>query len=241
MSCHAKALLYIAILVLTRSVGAQAPALTTTAFDGAYVGTATLTLSHGVVGCYSIRMVDMMITGGQVVIHEIHLDGAGPTYRGSINAAGEVSASYQSKGYAFSAVSGTVHEKVFTGQRLNGTGVFGCQYSFALQKAPVAMTAFDGTYAGISRTSEATAEPTGGCVPNGPPPPLTIVSGIARTLWGRPAQAEGYVSPEGILFMRAPNGYGFDGRIDDKGTITGRFARAGGACSYQMVYQKKDN
>jgi hypothetical protein len=38
--------------------------------------------------------------------------------------------------------------------------------------------------------------------------------------------------------MQAPNGYRFDGHIDGESTITGRFTRTG-ACSYQMVYQKK--
>lgn len=117
-----------------------------------------------------------------------------------------------------------------------------CSHQLIWQKAkaPVPTAAFDGTYAGISRTSEATAGPSGGCVPDGPAPPLTIVNGMARTLWGRPAEAEGSVGTQGLLVMHAPNGYRFDGQIDGQGTITGRFTRSG-ACSYQMVYQKKGN
>jgi hypothetical protein len=65
---------------------AQAPAAPK-GFDGKYVGTATLT--HGV-SCPAINSVDMTITGGQAVIHETHLDGAGLTYLGSVNAAGEL-------------------------------------------------------------------------------------------------------------------------------------------------------
>jgi len=115
-----------------------------------------------------------------------------------------------------------------------------CVNTLIWEKMPAPTEAFDGTYAGISRTSEATAGLSGSCVPDGPPPPLTIVNGIARTLWGRPAEAEGSVGGQGVLVMQAPNGYRFDGQIDGRGTITGRFTRSD-ACNYQMVYQRKDN
>jgi hypothetical protein len=61
-----------------------------------------------------------------------------------------------------------------------------CVNTLIWQKLPAPTAAFDGTYAGISRTSEAMEGQISGCVPNGPPPPLTIVNGLARTLWGRP-------------------------------------------------------
>jgi len=112
-----------------------------------------------------------------------------------------------------------------------------CLFTLIWEKMPAPTTAFDGTYAGVSRTSEAIEGQISGCVPNGP---LAIVNGLARTLWGRPAEAEGSVGREAVLIMQAPNGYRFDGQIDGKGTITGRFTRTG-ACSYQMVYQEKDN
>jgi hypothetical protein len=66
----------------------------------------------------------MTITGGQVVIHETHPDGAGSTYRGSVNAAGELSASHESEAgrRRIFIVSGTIREKKFTGQRLLGVG-----------------------------------------------------------------------------------------------------------------------
>jgi len=102
-------------------------------------------------------------------------------------------------------------------------------------------TAFDGTYSGVSRTLERTmAVPRSGCAPSGGAAPLTIVNGIARTLWGRPAEAEGPVSPQGVLIMRTPDGHRFDGQINNgEGTVTGRFGGRPGGCTYQMVWQKK--
>jgi hypothetical protein len=101
-------------------------------------------------------------------------------------------------------------------------------------------TAFDGTYSGVSRTLERTmAVPRPGCAPGGGAAPLTIVTGIARTLWGRPAEAEGPVSPQGVLVMRTPDGHRFDGQINGEGTVTGRFGGRPGGCTYQMVWQKK--
>jgi len=101
-------------------------------------------------------------------------------------------------------------------------------------------TAFDGTYSGVSRTLERTmAVPRPGCAPSGGAAPLKIVNGIARTLCGRPAEAEGSVSPQGILVMRTPDGHRFDGQINGEGTVTGRFGGRPGGCTYQMVWQKR--
>jgi hypothetical protein len=97
-------------------------------------------------------------------------------------------------------------------------------------------TAFDGTYAGMSRTLESTmsAQTTRSFPPSGWAAQLTIVNGIARTAWL--GTAEGSVSPQGVLVMRAPNGARFEGQIDGQGIVKGRFTSA---CSYEMVWQKK--
>jgi hypothetical protein len=100
-------------------------------------------------------------------------------------------------------------------------------------------TAFDGNYAGVSRTLEGTTGfPTGKCSSQGGAgaPSITIANGIARSAWGAPA--EGSVSPQGVLVMRTTMGVRFDGQIDGKGTVTGRW---NGSCSYQVVWQKKGN
>jgi hypothetical protein len=103
-------------------------------------------------------------------------------------------------------------------------------------QTPAPTTAFDGTYAGVSRTLETTMRggATRSCPLNGQPAPVTISNGAARTLWG--GTADGSVNSQGVLVMRAPNGARIDGQIDGKGTITGRITSA---CSYQVVWQKK--
>jgi hypothetical protein len=126
------------LAVPTATSSAQEPAAPT-AFDGKYVGTATLTREgRGGGGCGTIKSVDMTIAGGQVVIHEIQFNGGKPTYRGSVNAAGEVSASRQIEAppsnvrQGIFTVSGTIHDNVFTGQRLHGR--WGCDYRFEMAK-----------------------------------------------------------------------------------------------------------
>jgi hypothetical protein len=80
----------------------------------------------------------MTINGGQVVIHDIHFTAGERTYRGSVNAAGEVSASRQIEasrpnvGQTIFTVSGTIHDNVFTGQLQHGR--WGCQYRFEMAK-----------------------------------------------------------------------------------------------------------
>ena len=122
----------------TATSSAQEPAAPT-AFDGKYVGTATLTREgRGGGGCGTIKSVDMTITGGQVVIHEIQFNGARPTYWGRVNAAGKVSASRQIEAPSSNVrqtiftVSGTIHDNAFTGQRLHGR--WGCDYRYEMAK-----------------------------------------------------------------------------------------------------------
>jgi hypothetical protein len=106
----------------------------------------------------------------------------------------------------------------------------------AAAQAPAPTTAFDGTYAGVSRTLEGTMGfPMSKCPQGGAGAPrLTISNGIARSAWA--GTAEGSVSLQGVLVMRAPAGARFDGQIDGKGTVTGRWNTT---CSYQLVWQKK--
>ena len=107
----------------------------------------------------------------------------------------------------------------------------------AAQAPASTTTAFDGTYTGVSRTLESTmaGHSTRQCPPNGRPGPLTIAGGIARTAWG--GTAEGSVNAQGGLVLHAPNGARIDAQIDGQGKVTGRLTSA---CSYQVVWQKKD-
>jgi hypothetical protein len=124
------------------------------------------------------------------------------------------------------------------------TGIFLLIEAFALA-TPVAAqapapttTAFDGTHLGMSVNMEGydqvltDATWTRACHEDRPPPPLTIVNGLARTSWGA---AEGPVSPQGVLAMRTTRGDHIDGRIDGQGSVWARFTSG---CSYQLVWQK---
>jgi hypothetical protein len=221
---------------------AQAPAPTTTAFDGTYAGGSMESSVYGsdtARGCRVYGAPDTLtITNG--VAWSL---GAGH-WEGSVSEQGRLVMRRLNAARLDGQIDsqGTVRGQISS---------YNCVNTLIWQKLPEPTPPFDGTYAGLSRKSQATAGPTGGCVPDGPPSPLTIVNGIARTLWGRPAEAEGSVGRHGVLIMLAPQcgssssgsrgcGYRFDGQIDGKGTITGRFTRAG-ACSYEMVYQRKGN
>ena len=66
-------------------------------------------------------------------------------------------------------MSGTIHDKVFTGQRL----VAQCYWSVQMQIAPPPTMPFDGDYVGVSKESS--------CLANGVPAPLTIWNGVVRS------------------------------------------------------------
>ena len=104
------------------TVTAQGPAATTV-FDGKYVGTATLEAGKDPADCLTTSSMDMTIAGGQVLIHA---DGAMPfnngltaklTFQGSVNAAGEISASASTPA-GLRTLTGTIRDKVFSGRRL---------------------------------------------------------------------------------------------------------------------------
>ena len=107
--------LMIAACALATPAAAQAPTPTTTAFDGKYVGTATVGRGRATTTCWAINSMNMAITGGQVVIHATRFTGNEPTLRGSVNTAGEVLALRQSdyRRVHFGTILGAVHDGVF--------------------------------------------------------------------------------------------------------------------------------
>jgi hypothetical protein len=112
----------------------------------------------------------------------------------------------------------------------------------AAQAPAPTTTAFDGTYAGVSRTFEtdmARPTPTGpprACSPSGVPAPLTIAGGAVRWPAHSGGTAEGSVNAQGVLVMRTPFGAQVDAQIDGRGTVTGRYTSW---CSYHIVWQKE--
>ena len=100
-------------------------------------------------------------------------------------------------------------------------------------------TAFDGSYAGVSRQLEEgglLTHRTNRCPPSGAAAALTIANGVARTPWVPEDPLVGSVDPQGGLVMRTQRGHKFEGRIDGQGRIAGRLT---GVCAYQIVWQKR--
>jgi hypothetical protein len=94
-------------------------------------------------------------------------------------------------------------------------------------------TAFDGTYAGVSRvvSKYVTGTRASLCPQNGVPAPLTISNGAVQgPYW------QGSVSPQGALMMRAV-GMLYSGQIDGQGTVRGQIN--GTACVITITWQKK--
>jgi hypothetical protein len=99
-----------------------------------------------------------------------------------------------------------------------------------------ATTAFDGTYAGISReVSKSPSAPRAKCSPSGALAPLTIKNGVIVA--SGPAAWEGTVSPDGALLLHNERSVRVDGRIDAQGTIRAQYAGTG--CITNYVWQKK--
>ena len=97
-------------------------------------------------------------------------------------------------------------------------------------------TAFDGTYAGVSReVSKSPSAPRAKCPPSGALAPLTIKNG--SVISSGPAGWEGTVGPDGVLLLRNERSLRVDGRIDAQGTIRAQYAGTG--CITNFVWQKK--
>ena len=103
-------------------------------------------------------------------------------------------------------------------------------------QTPAPTTAFDGTYAGISReVSKSPSAPRAKCPPSGALAPLTIKNGVIVA--SGPAEWEGTVSPQGVLIMRNERSVRVDGQIDLQGTIRAQYAGTG--CVTNFVWQKQ--
>jgi hypothetical protein len=101
---------------------------------------------------------------------------------------------------------------------------------------PAPTTAFDGTYAGISReVSKNPSAPRAKCPPSGALAPLTIKNGVVVASGS--AAWEGTVSPQGVLLMRNERSVRVDGQIDPQGKITAQYSGTG--CMTKFVWQKK--
>ena len=100
----------------------------------------------------------------------------------------------------------------------------------------VPTTAFDGTYAGVSReVSKSPSAPRAKCPPSGGLAQLTIKNGVVVA--SGPAGWAGTVSPQGVLLLRNERSSRVDGQIDPQGTIRAQYSGTG--CITAFVWQKK--
>jgi hypothetical protein len=239
---------------LALPAAAQAPSPATTAFDGRYVGTGTITHENpsdaGL--CRTITLVEMAITRGQVAIHIKYYNTHGSSmYLGVVNETGELSASREVVGH-WITVSGIIRDKVFTGaSSARASSRNTCFYSFEMaSSAPAPMTPFDGWYRGVSREMSDSRSNEPRCYPRAlvhPPPPLKVTNGVVGAS-GESWPWEGTVSPQGVVVLHNPKFSRVDGQIDAQGTIRGQYSgelppdlQAGGGtnCIVKFVWQKE--
>jgi hypothetical protein len=221
---RARILFTIAACMVATSAAAQTPAAMTTAFDGKYVGTATLT---GVAGaCGTITSVDMTIKGGQVVVREIPFNGGPWTFRGTVNAAGEISTYLWTswEGRLVNNLSGKIEDKVFIGRHLHGNR---CAWTVHMGPLPAPTMPFDGDYAGVSKESS--------CLANGVPVTLIIRNGVV-VMGG---SWRGNVNPRGVVVMGNRLAPRVDGQIDKQGVLRAQGNSSDGGCTVTFEWRKQ--
>jgi hypothetical protein len=110
-----------------------------------------------------------------------------------------------------------------------------------------AISAFDGTYVGVSAENNSSGNTLAGgrartqgyagarsCTTFGAPARLTIANGRARVRWGD-RTLDGNVAPDGSLTMSTGYGQRFDGRIEGQ-QIKGQLV---GYCAYSLTWRKQ--
>jgi hypothetical protein len=106
----------------------------------------------------------------------------------------------------------------------------------AAQAPAPTVTAFDGTYVGVSyNVSSYTGIGPSRCAPAAVQAPLTITNGVVRSSQG--GNLEGVVSAEGRLVTHRPNGNRIEGQIDPQGDIRAQFSTSN--CLYEYVWRKQ--
>jgi len=115
------------------------------------------------------------------------------------------------------------------------TGALGLATSADAQAPTPITTAFDGTYAGVSRDVSKYVTGRSQCPPGGVPAPLTITNGAVTP--GADGGWQGTVSPQGALVLRNQHASRIDAQIDGQGTIKGQFS--GTNCVITFVWRKQ--
>jgi hypothetical protein len=218
-------LLTIAVSAATLPAAAQAPAPTTTAFDGTYFGVSRTFEAATLDGRNRTWMSACTFGDHQsgrpaplVIVNGIARSAWGGPAEGSVNPQGVL-------------VMRTPHGDRFDGQ-IDGqgavTGRFSgfCSYQFVWQKAPTSTTAFDGDYVGVSRESS--------CLANRVPVNLIIRNSVViGGSW------QGNVNPQGVVVMGNRVAPRVDGQIDSQGILRAQGSSSDGGCTVTFVWRKQ--
>jgi hypothetical protein len=107
-------------------IAAVSPVSAQSVFDGSYKSTAISgSAGRGTQNCATINSMTMTISGGRAVVREVQANGTIISYQGTVNSAGQVSATSQPQGYQSGtgsralSVTGTIQGNTFTGQRMH--------------------------------------------------------------------------------------------------------------------------
>jgi hypothetical protein len=201
---------------LATPVFAQAPAPTTTAFDGTYYGVSIAFEEAGDDGrswahyCpqWHGRADPLMIVNGIARMGKLE---------GSVSPQGVLVMRFGGGHF-----DGRIDSQGAAWGRLTG----GCSYQLVWQKLPPPTMPFDGDYVGVSRESS--------CLPNVVPATLVIRNSIVT---GRSWQ--GNVNPQGIVVMGAPVAPRVDGQIDSQGILRAQGSSSDGGCTVTFVWRKQ--
>ena len=219
-----RTLLAIAACMLMTPVAAQAPAPTTTAFDGVYTGLSREAFS------YAESKSCAPIFGPPPTLTIID---------GLIRARGGMEGRVSADGRL---VLRTPNSWRIDGQIDSRGGIKGqantyhCAVTYVWQKEPATTAAFDGKYIGVRRESPNTVSASGvECAPDGVPAPLTITYGVVDSAWGW----DGTVNLRGAVAMWNPKWKQVDAQIDAQGTIKGQ--TSGTDCLTTFVWRKQSS
>jgi len=215
---RARILLTIVASAVALPATAQAPAPTTTAFDGTYLGVSNTLEGDIDTGRTWARYCPQFSRPPTLSIVN-GIARTGP-YEGSVDAQGVlVMRSFWSHFDGRIDSQGTVR----------GRSTSGCSYQFVWQKVPAPTMPFDGDYVGVSRESTGWSPQ---CPSNGIPSTLIIRnSAVLGDFF------QGSVSQQGNLVIQAPRGTQYPGQIDNQGVI--RVQGGNSACTVILVWRKQ--
>jgi hypothetical protein len=210
--------------ILVTPAAAQAPAPTTTVFDGAYLGVSR-TFEEATVPAHEGRTWTHFCSSYGLPAPLTIVNGVARTQwvgtaEGSVSPQG-VLVMRGPRGHRF---DGQIDGHGTVTGRMTGP----CSYQFVWQKPPAPTMPFDGDYIGVSRESSGWGIE---CPQSGVPAAVIIRNSVALGSW------QGTVSPQGALAIRNQRFSRVDAQIDPQGTVRGQ--NSGPGCTTMFVWRKQ--